>query len=278
MATTVTEQLDSRPNETSDGNFTMPRRFLVGGLTNPQDVKATFGTATTPDAMPNYGFINPSFPELNAIRYSMTPMEGHSDLWEVVWYYQNTPVIGPSDKQPDEVGYFEFNTDQSKNFVDAWREDPGIEFTSAPDGVPDGLRTDIKGQSVDSGGESGSVQRFQSVLEISEVIEWPIPYAAYRNAVGKRNLLPFYGAVKGKLCLTGVQTVRIGLKKSRASFRFVYDEWFHMQQMPKRDMEGTILKKGGSDDGVNPFDAAAYVYWVQPIKGFSDFSNLSQVW
>lgn len=237
-------------------------------ITKPEQVIALFGTATVPDALPIKGTPFPGMEALVALTYSIALEDGHTALWRVTWQYKRASYLVQVD--PGEIGYLEWSLDEGREFQDTWRENPTI----PPFGIPNGY-ADIGGISVDSGEQPGSGLRLQQVLEISEVMSVIPQLGAIAAAVGARNSQPFEGANIGRVVLLPAKTTRIGVDKFRVNWRFSWDEYYHMQQRPLRDVNNNVKKVGGSADEAS---AARTVYWFQPFKRRYDFNSLSDKW
>lgn len=271
MAITVTEIMGSRGFRTDQGKIIGERVFLVSGVSNPQEVRAIYGTATTPDAMPNTGF---PFPDgtlgLFATDSSIAQEPGHQELFRVVWQHEN---VEPTGVDPNAIGYVEWNTSQTAAIDQIWRSNPS--FTSAPNGDIVSPRADIGGNKEDSGGEPASFPRYNAILTITEVVKGPIAVTPFAAVIRRRNSVGFAGQQAGAWLFTGADTSRIALNKFRLSYRFQLDEWFHLQQRPQRTTEGIIAPLKGTTIYK---DCAESVYWYQPFPLKADFTQMSPNW
>lgn len=292
MATVVRQIKDSDELEKqgAEGTYKKMRQYVVYDDTTATNfatsaqVKALFGTATTPDPMPNEGDVDIDDSSLVATHPRIKTVTDHRYLWTVTWFYDTIPPGGGV--SPNTIGYVEFNTSVTLIPTDAWRQQPstGSPYTSLlfpANGTPVRVGDewpDIKGEPIDSAGEPGSFFKYQATLEITETIAFPVDHATYNAMVGRRNNSAFYGGAVGKVILAEPTTRRIALNKAQATFRFIFDEWYHMIQRPERDIHKNIVSYGVF--AVVPADIpqARTVYWYQPFPDFGDFNAISNNW
>lgn len=281
MATIVREiQVSRSVEKTEEGRRIGPRIFNVYDDTTPNNfangaqVKALYGTPSSPDAMPNYYFIHPDDPTLVALTDRIELVDGSLKIWQVTWNYKNITVVitGPG---PEEIGYVEFNLLQRREFDEVWRDESEAEFTSFPTGgnVSNTNIINIGGTPVDVSGEPGTRLRLQQALEISEVVsmqDFSALSNMYSTFVGTRNSAPFYGGATGKVLYESANSRRIDIGLVSVSHRFVWDEWYHLKQVPARGPDGIV---GPLFPG--PPHSVMAVYWRQPFPKLSNFGALS---
>lgn len=282
MTAIVREQHQSRGIDTQQGRPRGVRRFHVyddgtgTAITTPKQVIQLFGQATSPAAVPNFGFVfDDTVTDLYAIDYALDLVEGQKDLWELQWFYQDF-LIQPG-AFPTDIGYVEWNFNQRREFDEFWRVaggEPAFVIPANGDPVPG---VPIAGLAIDSAGEPGSRLRLQQVLEISEVVEGPIwpRLAIYRQAVGKRNRNAIWGAPSGQLLYEGTQSRRVELNRFAITHRVICDEFFHLKQQPARDQDGKVII--WELEPTDPFaNTAKFVQWIQPFPGKYEFASLSE--
>lgn len=279
---TVVEALDSSNLSGQPGEQRSTRRFFVYGtdVTHELDVHNLFGTATTPDALPNYWHQHPRFTNLFARTPRIRRTDGFVDQWEVEWEYQGIFIVpGGPQGEPGEIGYVEFNVLTTRQLSDTLRTRlyPGAtaefgELIVSPNGDPAPAQ-EIQGEPIDSAGHPMSAQRLKIVLAITEVVSGPINWAADRDAAGKRNSSFFYGAPIGGVYLSDIRTTRIAINKFNRDWSFAFDEFFHMEQQPLRDRTGDVMLVDSPVWGGG--SVAKRVRWVQPFPNKYDFNTLS---
>lgn len=139
---------------------------------------------------------------------------------------------------PGDPNFVAFNLSQRPLALDAWR--------SRQDNVPDifdGLDIDIGGAKLDEAGEPITIFIYQQELELKVRYEKfsDIPLKESLSLVSSRNNIPYLGAEQGYLLYTGMSVSRDELNSYNASFNFVWDEYKHRRQVPKRDQNGDII-------------------------------------
>jgi hypothetical protein len=280
----VVEQSSSRSYNYDTGRVNASRVFKVyasdgaggafgGTLDDVADVKALFGTGTTPDALPQKGDLFPGESTIYAKAYAIS-REPNTDIWTVTWTYGNNQVT--TGAQPGEVGYVEWTLDVAATFVDTWIESPaypnlgGIGSTPSAALITGGNQIDIEGAPV-------SRLKYTSEITISETISnysgVPSIVSAMRGARGKRNSGDWEGFGGGKVLYTGGSIRRTGLSTFVANHRLIEDSEYHLIQYPARDSTGKIPTKV-----VNGANRAREVYWRQPFPDTMDFTTISANW
>lgn len=273
MSTIVKEDIASREVRYQAGKLVGTCTFHVYDnassttLTTAQSVMTLFGTATLPDPCPKVGMTHPDVSELFGSTWSLNKVEGHTNLWSLVWNYEQNVVATP----PGSVGYVEFNMSRRREFDDVWRKSPNLTIAGANGNVNNANATDIIGVPCDVGGEPVSALRYKQRFELSEVVtafNWS-DYIAIANTigphVGKRNQTSFYGAAPGRLLFEGAEDARVGLNKFRFTYHFIWDAWYHLVQLPARHPGGLVK--------LDVDRKALQVFWRQPFDELSEFNG-----
>lgn len=240
---------------------------------------------SVPDAITTVGIEvgdpHPDDPALFAIRYGDGQRrEGHRDLVELRWFYENIPPIPPGQPRRDEVGYVDQSTDYRKEFVKLYRIQPGLVFPKNGQGnvIGDDLTLDIEGTPNDIRGHRRTALLYKSSYVITETIDHFPSAALYGFFSGKRNSTPFFGAPIGKVVFAGAKGRSIGISKWAITHQLFYDEWFHLLQISDRDQQGNIRIDCGQGDpppGEQPLNNACRVFWRQPYPELADLHQLS---
>jgi hypothetical protein len=276
----VKEIRQSRPVETDLAIRSSSRVFHVwddtGALIGPETIEGLFGTATNPTPMPAAGQTFPGLSQLKATEYHIEKEDDQRDLWRVVWDYEEIPGGGID---PGSPGYTEWNFSAGREFAPMWRTKKGPADGAYPDldippfgDVANNHEIDIFGIRNDTGGEPGTGLRLTQLLEVSKVYTVFPNFASITAAVGRRNSTLFYGAAIGSLVMLPCQSQRIAKSRFRLVFRFAWDEFFHLIQVPMRDINGIVIPVGGGLSFAK--HCAREVYWRQPFMFKYDFNTL----
>ena len=277
-ANVVQESIDSREYNYSAGKVTASRTFRVysslGGIQTPAAIRSLFGTATTPDAMPQVGDLFPSESAVYAKSFSIKK-DSDSNVWTVVWNY-STGDISSSDLQPSEPGYVEWTLDVSASFAETYITGPQYPKSGNIAGSEEENRIST-GRQIDIEGVPVSALRLTTDINISEVVESyggpPSVYTAARSARGKRNNATWYGIETGKAVYIGLSCKRIGVNLYSCTHRIQEASDFHLVQYAGRDSVGrvtTALIAGKQ--------RAKDVYWKQPFPESYNFDSISGNW
>lgn len=280
MATVFKEQEASRTYSYDAGKVTATRVFKVWDdagfkvLDEPADVIATWNTSVGGETMPQVGSTFPGSATVFARSFSISREQG-TDVWVVTWTYQNIS-ISPTDKQPQEPGYVQWNLDIGAGFVDAFFENPSYptngdtSATESSNQITTGTQRDIMGEPI-------SVMRYTSTITITEVFEsaggLPAAYATARAARGKRNSDAWQGIEVGKAVYKGVQAQRIGVNLWQLVHNIEEASDFHLIQYPERDTSGRI-----PTEQISGRQRAKRVYWRQPFPQKTSFAAISTQW
>ena len=265
----IIEKLESRSLQSSGGRGTGSRSFFASGYADPALVFKAFGTTVGSLAVPSKGSSYPSIPGLIAKDFTITPVGGQSDLFEIVWSYEMlsteflaAPEVDPPETLPNEVNYVELSSEIRTEFQLAWRNEPraGGEL---PD--PD---EDIGGDPIDAGGNPTSIMRRRQELTLTETVT-SVDFGKIASLTFKRNSAPFLGAKIGRVLYRGASVRRTGVAVFTIAHSFVDDEYFHLEQQPLIDQNGIAIDK--DNDG-----HADEVYFIQPFRQTADFTTLSQ--
>jgi len=268
MAATIYELQETRSLAQTSGKVTASRKFAVwddgSAITEPATIRALFGGGTLPDV----GDTFPGETDIYAVSYDIRHIPDSRNVWEVSFSYENTE---PGTVQPQEPGYVEFSIDFSSEFRDTWRQAPSV--GSAPNGIPN--NDDIGGTKIDSAGEPVSGLVDFANLTIGETVLASIIQARLLTiaaTTGKRNDAVFQGFAKGTLVYQGASANRIAVDKYSVTHRFMYDERFHMIQIPQRDQNGEVDKTRDNQNILR----ATVVRWVQPFPTLANFNLISE--
>lgn len=275
MVAIAHEQLGSRSVTLQNGEIVGKRSFWVYDATLPQDALVASG-------LPVLGDPFPGFPALFAVNRPVTNLlENQNDVWEVEWEYRNNEDGSPI--PPGEVGYVRIDTGIERKIVDQWRvpfdtESPGmayIGFDYAPVAgiVPAYSAVDIGGYPNAINQTPLSWLRLQQEVILTEIRLPPIPYHTYREAASRRNSTMFYGGSMGFILYHGAETSRIGFNKYEVKHKFTWDEYAHLQQVPKRDQMDKVIPLLIEASGLR---VPKFVFWRQPFPFFYDFTTLSE--
>jgi len=225
------------------------------------------GTVDT-DYLPDKGYAFPDFAGLRVTDFTLAAVDGHADLWEVVFSYEqysdaiNNAPSAALTTLPGEVGYVEEAANIRAEFVDEWRTSPIFPDEGTPTD-----EEDMRGEPIDLAGSPVSVARNRMDLTVTEVVAVPA-LNTYRAMRFCRNSATFYNVTKGKLLYLGAQVRRTGTSVFQVQHTFAEDDYFHMIQQPVVDQDGDPIL---TDNGKR----AKTVYWIQPFKKFQPFADLS---
>lgn len=287
------ERLESRTKlGLGVGKIGGKRMFVVwddaGASVTAEDAITTVAAGTTVPGETTfdgvvYGSIHPDDPSLIAIRIGETArVDGHRDLVELPWFYENVPPIPPGQPRQDEVGYVEQQANQRREQVKLYRVQSGNGFLLFPDegnlgerGEPDNWwEKDILGVPNDIQGFRQSSLIYKVAGSITEIIEGSVNWPFLGSFASKRNSRVFFGGAVGKVVYAGPTSRSIGINKTAITHQFFYDEWFHLEQVADRDQEGKILLCGIGPGDPQPI-VACKVYWRQPFPELADLHLLS---
>ena len=246
---------------------------FTASIDEPADVRALFGSGTSPDAVPQKGDLFPGELAIYARSYAIA-REPNTDIWTVTWTYSNSQVT--TGAQPGEVGYVEWTIDVAASFVETWIAAPTYP-TNGSIGTNPADALVVGGNQIDIEGAPVSRLKYTSEITISETISnysgVPTIVANMRGFRGKRNSADWEGFSAGKVLYTGGSIRRTGLSTFVASHRLVEDSEYHLIQYPARDSTSKIPTKP-----INGANRAREVYWRQPFPDTGDFTTISGAW
>lgn len=262
--------------KSTGGRGTATRKFFASGYASTSAIIRVFGTEQSGILVPNKGQGHPEYKGLVAKDFSLTPVDGHSDLYELEWTYEQVTTSyfnGPTEllnpQLPAEVGYVELSSEIRTEFSLAFRKDPDLPNRGDPGepdaNTPDDPEADIGGDPIDSGGNPTSIVRRFQELVLTETVTTP-NFGQYGTFRFKRNSAIFLGAAIGRVLYRGASVRRTGLNVYQVSHSFVDDEFFHLQQTPLSDQNGRPILENGR---------AKRVYFVQPFEDKADFNAIS---
>ncbi len=272
------EQLNSRAITSSGGRGSGTRSFVASGYTSVKAVYSSFGSTVATIRVPKKGDSHPDFTGMVARDFAITPVDGHTDLFEVSWtyemvttdYFQAPAASTDFETLPNEVGYVELSSEIRAEFVLAFRQGAAYPTNGTPGEPdyddPDDPDNDIGGESVDAGGNPTSVPRRIQELTLTETVTEP-DFGAYGSYRFARNKTEFLGAAPGRVLYRGASVRRTGLNVYTVSHSFVDDEAFHLQQAARLDQDGRPR--------LGDNKKAESVYWVQPFDTLSDLNSIS---
>lgn len=144
---------------------------------------------------------------------------------------------------------------------------------------------DIGGSRVDTNGKAKTYEVPQQLITIEVQYDRTLPsggpaaeppWATYTSYVGTRNLATFLGAPKGTLLYQGFQTAPIDSNYYRLSHTFLYDAWYHLEQIPAPNPSGEPFLIGGVSIGSPSFQILQVkdVVWLQKYDSFAAFSSI----
>lgn len=266
----VIEKLESRSIQTSGGRGSGTRNFYASGYSSPKDVFATFGKTVGSQVVPAKGDSYPELPGLIAKDFTISPVAGQSDVYEITWTYEMfsteflaAPEVDPPERLPNEIDYVELSSEIRTEFQLAWRLDPTTPSLGEPD--PD---QDIGGDPVDAGGNPTSIQRRRMELVLTETVA-SVDFGLIGRYTFNRNSKTFLGAVPGRVLYRGASVRRTGVNVFTIAHSFVDDQFYHLEQQPLVDQNGVPMDN--DSDG-----HADEVYYIQPFPQTADFNGLSR--
>lgn len=265
MPQTVYEQLESRSISTNGGRLSGTRIFAVWDDASPitEPIQIQLGS----NGMPAAGDAFPGESNLFAQTVNIDPIPDSSNAWRVTWNYLSGEFTGL--RLPTEEGYLGVHTDWTPEFVQWYRQSPGLNLF---DGAPAGQ--DIGGVSIDAAGNPTSVAITRVKLILEETVSassMATRAERFLVAAGTRNDRPFFGGGTGKMLYLGASSSRISVSLYSVRHEFMFDPVYHMIQVPRMNSQGRVeLEVTGSGA------YAGWVRWVQPFPYITNFNELSE--
>lgn len=142
---------------------------------------------------------------------------------------------------------------------------------------------DIGGTKVDSNGKAKAYDVPQQLVTIETQYDRTLPQSApaaeplwsvYTSYVGTRNDATFLGAPKGSMLYQGFQTAPIDSNYYRMSHTFLYDAWYHLEQIPAPNPTGEPILVAGVTIGGFPILQVDKVVYLQKYDSFTNFNNI----
>jgi hypothetical protein len=142
---------------------------------------------------------------------------------------------------------------------------------------------DIGGSAVDTNGKAKAYEVPQQLVTIEVQYDRTLPsgspaaeppWATYTSYVGSRNDATFLGAPKGTMLYQGFQTAPIDSNYYRLSHTFLYDAWYHLEQIPAPNPSGEPLLVGGVSLNGVPILQVAHVVYLQKYDSFANFNAI----
>lgn len=265
----VTEYMASRGITTSGGRATSTRTFFAEGYANPGLVFNLMVSRT----IPRPGDSHPDFRGLTARDYTIEPVAGHTDLWQVDYTYeqQSNSVLGqpqnPPQRLPNEVDYVEASADIRAEFQPTYRIDGTPALAYPPNGNAPNNTTSVVGEPIDAAGVPLSRQRNIQEITLTETVNSPVRLTFFAGFRFTRNKVAFLEWPAGVLMYRGCSIRRTGVDVYQVAHQFVADDQYHLQQQPRMDGNGEPFLDNGH---------AMDVYWVQPFPNLKYFGSISR--
>jgi hypothetical protein len=142
---------------------------------------------------------------------------------------------------------------------------------------------DIGGTKVDSNGKAKAYDVPQQLVTIETQYDRTLPsgtpaaeplWSVYTSYVGTRNDATFLGAPKGSMLYQGFQTAPIDSNYYRMSHTFLYDAWYHLEQIPAPNPTGEPILVAGVTIGGFPILQVDKVVYLQKYDTFTNFNNI----
>lgn len=286
----ITELANSRTITYNNGNPIGIREYYAHPYATEKGVIDEYLSGNLPQKMtpwPSTGYFTPPV-SLYVQDFSIRRDPNVPEAWYVTITYRErgdaalTPALTPND-----VGYMTMRLSVEARFQDVWRQWWSDEETNAQAGrgkLDEFARpiysvgtqdSDIGGRKVDVAGQPTSVMRHMQRMQL-ELVTGAFPSAAaYRAYLGVRNLTVFLGAPAGTLVFTGADAAMVSPGKWQVTFAFDVDYFFHLQQVAKRNLNGSILLDGETGGSVQGTGHAKVVSWVQPFPIVKEMRGLN---
>lgn len=198
-------------------------------------------------------------------------IDGVKDAWQFNLEY----TTNLTESGGNTTTFFSTQGDTRGSTKNVWRSPWGVSGWATPSGgwnTPD--KSDIGGQSVDSGGTPTSIVSIDRRFETTQLVTNFPNLDALSRLVGTRNGECFDGGDPGSVLYLGFSwSFDESSEMWSIKHQFAVDkETYHAEQVAKTDPSGDVLKRKinvASDEGRSgdvQYYIAAHVYWVQPFK------------
>jgi len=176
---------------------------------------------------------------------------------------------------PNEVGYRTARLSMTAEFRDTWRDFVSV---TAMQAIASGNYdlTDIGGNSIDVAGIPLSSLVYKQEITILITDQFLPNAQAIAAQIGTRNDASFLNYPLGSVVFAGCNCETIPeVGRNSIEYRFVYDQSFHQIQYPVKGNNGSPILASATA-GTILKGSAEKVFYKQPFKYTSNFSNLSQ--
>lgn len=170
--------------------------------------------------------------------------------------------------------------------VSMYRQRNGTGFLPADGAVSWPPSTDMGHARVDINGNPRRYQVVQQQITIETEVDRTSSNSQTTNSVNdpdwagtvttfvnKRNDSTFLGWAKGSLLMTGV-TATLDSEMWRVSATFLFDDWYHLEQVPISAPNGMPIMMNGATIAGVPQNQCDKVVWFQPFPDLADFKKL----
>jgi len=277
----VYELFTSRKYLNNEGKPRAERQFVVVDASTEGDVVALFGS-TLPGEYEHYPNDSGLPYDMLAFDYSITKDPSAVSTWQVTMRYRaeigaTSGYNNPTSPQlePNEVGYRTARLSMTAEFRDTWRDFVSVVAMQAIASGNYDL-TDIGGNSIDVAGIPLSALVYKQEITIL-ITDSLLPDAqAIARQIGTRNASTFLNYPSGSVVFAGCNCETIPeVGRNSIEYRFIYDQSYHQIQYPVRGNNGSPILAASASGSILK-GSAAQVYYKQPFKYTSNFSNLSQ--
>ena len=278
---TVYELFSSRKYLNNEGKPRAERQFVVVDAADESVVVGLFGT-TLPGEYEHYPNDSGLPYDMLAFDFSIIKDPSAVSTWQVTMRYR--AEIGSTSGfnnatspqlEPNQVGYRTARLSMTAEFRDLWRDFASVAALQAK-ASGDYSVTDIGGNSIDAAGIPLSTLVYKQEFTIL-ITDSFLPNAqAIATQIGTRNASTFLNYPSGSVVFAGCNCETIPeVGRNSIEYRFVYDQSYHQIQYPVRGNNGSPILASVASGSILK-GSAAQVYFKQPFKYTSNFSNLSQ--
>jgi len=264
----VTETPDSKKiSRSTDGSRTASRSFIVyddeGDILTASDVITAYG-------LPFVGQVYPDAGGLYASGYNLSLHNDRTNTWVVDWSYNSIQVADDDSEPTGENGTMGSNTSITigLTIVDLYKSCYTLPSAEADlnDPSPNGTDFGDIGGSITDSGYPISFALSTADIKITRTYTGFFNGSGLLNVTGTRNKNSWSGFPAGSLLFTGVGYTSKGGNSYDLTFGVAYDSWFHLRQVPRRNVSGK--------PDYNSTDNTMDVFWRQPFEVTADFTFL----